>query len=107
MSKPRYRWWGYIKNVARAYPALRRQPPEALNRQDRRERQAVETALEAIAALPDGAERLGVVDRVLFRRSHTLEGAALAVAVSYMTARRYQGDFIGRVAEALELRERE
>ena len=22
MSKPRYRWWGYVKAVIRAYPAL-------------------------------------------------------------------------------------
>lgn len=25
MSKPRYRWWGYVRNVIRAYPELRRQ----------------------------------------------------------------------------------
>ncbi|MCI8594100.1 MAG: hypothetical protein HFF09_02450 [Oscillospiraceae bacterium] len=103
MSRPRYRWWGYIKNVARAYPGLKKVPLDALNRADRRERLAVEAALGAITSLPDGKERRGIVERVLFRRSHTLEGAALAEAVSYMTARRYQGDFIARVAEAMGL----
>ena len=25
MSKPRYRWWGYIRNVIRAYPELKKE----------------------------------------------------------------------------------
>ena len=25
MSRPRYGWWGYIKNVIRAYPELKRE----------------------------------------------------------------------------------
>ena len=25
MSKPRYKWWGYIKNVIRAYPGLKKE----------------------------------------------------------------------------------
>lgn len=28
MSKPRYRWWGYIRNVLRAYPMLKEQYEE-------------------------------------------------------------------------------
>lgn len=28
MSKPRYRWWGYVKNVIRAYPDLKQQYEE-------------------------------------------------------------------------------
>ena len=25
MSKPRYGWWGYVKNMIRAYPGLKRE----------------------------------------------------------------------------------
>lgn len=28
MSKPRYRWWGYVRNVIRAYPALKEEHNE-------------------------------------------------------------------------------
>ncbi len=103
MSRPRYRWWGYVKNVVRAYEEMKTLPPEELSAQDRREVHAVEDAIAATAALTEGSLRCGIVERTLLKNSHTLEGAAQAAFVSYMTARRYQGDFIRQVARALKL----
>ena len=135
MSKPRDRWWGYVRAVIRAYPDLHRQaqtlretpvtpgyggfgghgspgsPTEraalrSLPPQERREYEAVEQALWETASLPDGAARVRIIDLVFWRQSHTLEGAAQAVHLSYRTARRRQNEFIRLVAEKMGLVER-
>lgn len=96
MSKPRYGWWGYVKWMIRQYPA----------RKDRyvqgnalKERQAVQQAIDETAGMENGKERLQVIELVFFRQTHTLEGAALMIPCSYMTARRWHNDFIKRVAK--------
>lgn len=135
MSKPRDRWWGYVRAVIRAYPELRANAKElqrtattpsygasggsggpsdpvesaALRRlppQEQREYEAVEQALWETASLPDGAARVRIIDLVFWRQSHTLEGAAQAVHLSYRTARRRQNEFIRLVAEKMGLVER-
>lgn len=96
MSKPRYGWWGYAKWMIRQYPA----------RKDRycqgnalKERMAVQQAIDETDRMENGKERLQVVDLVFFRQTHTLEGAAMMIPCSYMTARRWHNDFIKRVAK--------
>lgn len=127
MSKPRYKWWGYIRRVLRAYPYLRKEldelqkpmqskgeqvcrgsgvgrPVEMMaavtlpDRQEQRELQAVEKALDEVDEI---SRRL--VEMVFFKQSHTLQGAAMCLHISYRTARRRQSYIIVAVAEALGL----
>ena len=135
MSKPRERWWGYVKACIRAYPDLKsramelRQTPtttryggpgsfggpsdpvasaalRTLHPQEQRELEAVEAAIQETARLPDGETRLAIVDLVFWRQSHTLHGAADQVHLSYRSARRRQENFIRAVAKNMELTEK-
>ena len=98
MSKPRARWWGYVRRVVRDYP---RMCPS--NETERREQAAVEAALAETAALPDGAERVELVRLVFFTMDCTVDGAALRLHLSYTTARQWQAAFVRRVAAHLGL----
>ena len=135
MSKPRDRWWGYVRAVIRAYPELRANAKElqrttitprygasggsggpsdpvasaalrSLPPQERREYEAVEQALWETASLPDGAARVRIIDLVFWRQSHTLEGAAQAVHLSYRSAQRRQNALIRLVAQQMGLTEK-
>ena len=124
MSKPRYGWWSYAKYMTRVYPELRaeyrglksvkitrdlsagigggsgrtsttenaalRQLPPA----KQAEYDAVTKAIEKTKQSRTGAERLAIIDMVFWKKSHSLEGAALAANVSYDTAIDYHGDFL-------------
>ena len=124
MSKPRYRWWIYVKNTIRAYPThkqnleeMHRMPvtssasgmpgsPGGVNRrtedialrqlppQDQREYDAVQKAVNATKAMQTGQERLQIISLVFWKKSHTLDGAAMKVNVSASTAAAYHWEFI-------------
>lgn len=124
MSKPRYKWWGFAKAIIRAYPehcrdlqelhsqsitasidatpkgggisrtaenaALRELPPD-----DMREYLAVKNAVESTErTYKDADERLRMVDMVFFRKTHTLQGAANEIHISYGTAKKWHNKFI-------------
>ena len=127
MSKPRYPWWGYIRNVIRAYPARKREY-EQLHEQSvtanmtgmpgggdvsrgtediairelpytrQREYEAVKRAIDATWRLYNGRERLKIIELVYWKKSHTLDGAALAVGYGYDRARQLHGEFVRLVA---------
>lgn len=127
MSKPKYDWWAYVKGMIRRYPALKEEYAD-LHRQKvtpsyggmpggggasravedislrelpatrQREYEAVKRAVEATERMTAGRDRMKVVDSVFWKRSHTLEGAALTIPCSYRTARRYHSEFIMLVA---------
>lgn len=127
MSKPRYKWWGYIKSVIRSYPELKKQYDE-LHRQNitasisgmpgtggvsrgtedialkelpktkQAEMEAVKMAIQATERMKTGKDRMRMVELVFWKQSHTLQGAAMAIPVSYDTAINYHGDFIAMVA---------
>lgn len=109
MSRPRHRWWGYAKNCVRDYPALRaaaehaRKPENRLRPEDRRELRAVEAAAAETAALPDGPLRMELIERVYWKKTHSLQGAAMRVNVSYATAKRWHRQFITAVGRRLRL----
>lgn len=123
MSKPRYRWWSYAKNVIRAYPALAKEYRELheqsitanasgmpggsdvsrgtetvalreLPKQKQREYDAVRKAVLVTRQMRTGPERMKLIDMVFWKQSHTLQGAAMAINISYDTAINYHGDFI-------------
>lgn len=135
MSKPRYRWWGYVKAVIRAYPALDKvmrepiytpttarystQPPQAgdgrslecavakkLDGQDIKEYEAVSAAIRATERLPNGKARLKIIDLVYWQGTHTLAGAGLQVGYSYRHSQRVSEQFAYLVAENLNLKEK-
>lgn len=87
MSKPRYDWWGYAKAMIRRYP----------DRCLPNEKEAVESAIETTKMVDTGEERLKIIDMVFLKRSHTLEGAAMAAHISNRTAQRWHADFIREV----------
>lgn len=136
MSKPRYRWWGYIKAVIRSYPALKKEY-EDLHEQSvtakysgmpgagnvsrgteniairelpstkQREYEAVKRAIESVCLLRSGKDRLALVDMVFWKKSHTLSGAAYKLSISDTTAQRYHGEFIRLVARIYGLMDTE
>ena len=135
MSKPREKWWGYIKAVIRSYPELKRRYDELkeqslsapltgmpgahrvsspteqaalrqLNPTAQRELDAVSGAISATKRMYGGDLRLQIIDLVFWRQTHTLEGAAQKVHVSDRTARRWHTAFIYLVAEKYGLHRR-
>ena len=136
MSKPRYSWWGYVKNIIRQYPALK-QEYDSLHEQSvtssitgmpgsrassrgtedvairelpytkQREYEAVRRAVETTKRKTSAHDRLKVIDLVFWKRSHTLDGAAITIPCSYMTARRYHAEFIMLVASYYGLLDKE
>ena len=100
LSKTRYRWWGYVKNIIRNYPALE---GKCCHGNDQNERMAVQRAIEQTAQMENGLERMKVIDLVFFSRTHTLEGAAMMVPCSYDTAQKYHAQFIKAVARNMGL----
>ena len=135
MSKPRYKWWSYVRWMIRLYPdrlaELRRRQDARItprygpmspggsgpNRTTEdlgtvslgsvvdREMRAVRLALEETAALPHGDLRLQIIEAYHWKRTHTLDGASLAVGVSEITGRRWNAEFITGVAKHFGLLE--
>ena len=129
MSKPRYKWWGYVKWCVADYPAKCAELAEmsgigvpksdglphsheaqrtteniALGKfsgQREREYEAVRKAIEITRRRKDGTEVLKLIDLVFWKRSHTLSGAALKCCVSYRTACEWHGFFIRLTAKQL------
>ena len=91
MSKPRYGWWPYAKWMIRSYKG------GGLMTKD--ELAAVKAAIEETEQLADGAERIRLIDLVLWKRTHTLQGAALACYVSERTAQEWHRQFIRLVGQ--------
>ena len=56
-------------------------------------------AIEATERMTASLDRLKIIDLVFWKRSHTLDGAALAIPCSYQTAQQYHADFIHLVAK--------
>lgn len=128
MSKPRYKWWGYVKWVIRDYPAKCEELKAMQNMavtpsyspqghgseasrttelvalrgftgQKEREYEAVRQAAEETANYRDGTFRMKFIELLFWKKTHTLEGAAMACNTSYRTARRWHTDFIMLTAE--------
>ena len=74
-----------------------------LTKQQERELQAIEKALRTTRRGPDGKIRVRVLDMVYFRNTHTIEGAAQQVHVSYKTAWRWTDNFVRLVGKNLGL----
>ena len=130
MSNPREDWWVSAKNAIRAYPGRRRKLEElrrtaltphygpagssggirdpvqnaaarTLPPQQQRELEAVEAALEQTERLPNGAQRLRLIDLYYFRQTHKLIGAGEAAGYREAQAKRINGEFVRLVGRNL------
>lgn len=128
MSKPRYKWWQYVKNMIRDYPGLQKEY-EDLHQQSitanmsgmpsggngisrgtediairelpytkQREYEAVRRAVEHTKRFKNGKERLSIIDLMYWKNSHTLAGAGLKVGYGYDRARQIHKEFVVAVA---------
>ena len=91
MSKNRFPWWGYIKQILYRYP-----------RCADFERAAVAAALEETRVMESGEDRSKIIDLVFFKKTHKLAGAAMQIPCSYQTAKVWQQDFIRAVAAQIK-----
>jgi hypothetical protein len=66
---------------------------------DMKEYLAVEKTIRDTMRYPNGADRVKLIEMVFFKRTHTLHGAAMALFVSYGTAKNWHNKFIERTAE--------
>lgn len=128
MSKPRYTWWGYIKAVIRNYPrhfeelhdiklqsvtasysgmpggggegrTIEQLAMKTLPYDEQREYDAVAKAnCETKWELANADKRLELINMVYWRGTHTLQGAAMALYIDYETAKRWQQNYIHKVA---------
>ena len=129
MSKPRYKWWGYVKFCIRDYPDKREElaimrsakPSDGMPRSKEPTRttenaaltgfqgwrgveyNGVYEAIEETKRQMNGNTILRIIDLVFWRQSHTLQGAAAEAHVAYDTAAKYHGDFIRLVAKKMGL----
>ena len=133
MSKPREPWWPYVKNILRAYPALKREldaiqqqsvtvrynpagggsgPGRSTEQADMRELppqrmkevEAVKKAIRKTGYMRDGKIRNDLIRLVYFKKRYNLNGAAWACHVSERAARQWHGDFLRLGAYYLGLR---
>jgi len=132
MSKPRYKWWSYVKWMIRLYPErmteLRRRQEASVTvrygaapgggglsrvTEDRgtvslgktvdREMAAVEKAIRETEGMETGAARLRIIELVYWKESRTLQGACDAVHVAYDTGKVYHAEFVRCVAKHFDL----
>lgn len=132
VSRQRYRWWGYVRNVIRAYPELEREykalkVPQLTAKynampgcggksdptyqaairqlpiQEQREYESVNAAVWVTRQYPNGTQRLEIIRLVYWKRSHTVDGAGEMVGYKERQAREIHGEFIKLVASYLGL----
>ena len=128
MSKPRYKWWGYIRNVVRSYPELKREYDyihlqsvtanlsgmpgcgsvsrgtedvaiRQLSYTKQKEYDSVSKAIEITQKMKNGNHRLKIIELVYWKQTHTVEGAAMKVGYSVDRGKQIHGDFIRLVAK--------
>lgn len=129
MSTPRYDWWPYVKGMIRRYPELCAEQAELRKTQlspamtgmphgrgkttdpvadtalrelpeiNLRELEAVRKAIEETRTMKNGEERLELVRLVFWKKTHTLEGAAMELHWSTRKLVEWHGEFIRCVAK--------
>lgn len=127
MSKPRYGWWSYVKDIIRRYPDLKEEYQELHNvsmvanysaeprggclgralesvairelpSNKQREYEAVRRAIETTERYRNGRDRLWVIKMVYWEKSHTIAGAALIIPCHEQAAKQWHREFIRLVA---------
>lgn len=127
MSNPRDGWWSYAKYMIRRYPQLKEEyndlhsmkttvgyadEPHSseisrtlenaaireLPHTKQREYVAVHRAIETTMRYRNGMDRLYIINLVHWKKSHTIEGAALTLPCHAQTAKQWNREFVRMVA---------
>lgn len=125
-------WWEYTKRIIRSYPALCRKAEsvgdipctpaygasgghsgggspveravvDRLTDKEQRRYDAVRAAISETEVMKHGRQRMELIDRVYWKHSHTLYGAAMCALVSERTAKRWSAEFVRTVEKYLDL----
>ena len=125
-------WWEYTKRIIRSYPALCRKAEsvgdipctpaygasgghsgggspgeravvDRLTDREQRRNDAGRAAISETEVMKHGRQRMELIDRVYWKRSHTLYGAAMCALVSERTAKRWSAEFVRTVEKYLDL----
>ena len=125
-------WWEYTKRIIRSYPALCRKAEsvgdipctpaygasgghsgggspveravvDRLTDKEQRRYDAVQAAISETERMKHGHQRMELIDRVYWKRSHTLYGAAMCALGSERTAKRWSAEFVRTVEKYLDL----
>lgn len=129
MSKPRYRWWGFVRKMIRDYPMLKKSIADlhqqnvvadnsgmpkggsggrgletvAMRQLDRDDQQCYEAVAAATALTklrPDGRERMRLIELMYWEKNPmTARSAAARLHIADVTAVRWHGDYVRLVAE--------
>lgn len=102
MSKPRYRWWGFARNMIRDYRGLKDAVDnlEELPPDDRKVFDAVAEAIEITMLRRDGEERIDMIRYIYWgKKQHQIKDAALHIHVSRRTAERWHSAFVRLVGK--------
>ena len=113
-------WWEYTKRIIRSYPALARKAESVGDmpctpaygtggghggtNSNPVERAVVDRLTDKEQRRYDAVRAaISETERVYWKRSHTLYGAAMCVGVSDRTGQRWNAEFIRRVGKNLDL----
>lgn len=129
MSKPRYRWWGFVRRMIRDYPGLKTEWEDVhsqsitpnmsgmpgggsagrtvesvalrqLAPDDQKVYDAVSRAVVLTELRPDGKQRLALIDLVYWQKKNKLiKDAALLLFISKRTAERWHSEFVQLVGK--------
>lgn len=127
MSKPRYRWWTFAKNMVRDFPAVEKEWKDIhaqsitanmsgmprsggagrtveivalrqLKPEDQKLYDAVTGAKEHTILLPNGTDRMKLIRLMYWSgKIRTVQAVAKQIPVSEVTAKRWHGDFVRMV----------
>ena len=128
MSKPKFRWWSFVKAMIRDYPNLEKAWKDVhqtsitanysampkggsasrtvenislrqMDPDDQKVYDAVSRAIELTRLLPDGKRRMDMIRLTYWvKKPMTLKSAALHLFISECTAKRWHGSFVRCVA---------
>lgn len=126
MSKPD--WWYHARQITRKYPKLQKQLEELRSQNitphmngmpgggdisrsteqtalrelpdktDRDDYRAVDTAVQITRQYPNGDKRLKIIDLLIWKNSHTMDGAAMVTHYSRDAVKDFHAAFLSLVA---------
>lgn len=92
-----------IRRPQRRGSPVERAVVDRLTDKEQRRYDAVRAAISETEVMKHGRQRMELIDRVYWKRSHTLYGAAMCALVSERTAKRWSAEFVRTVEKYLDL----
>ena len=91
----RHWWYGSVVNALKHYPGIK----SDTSRMAQAHAKAIDAAIKETLEMDDGQLRIKAVDLIFFKRTCTVDGAALRVYASVRTVQRWTSAFIDLVGE--------